>query len=115
MKKDQQTNRAQSNHEVGSDVISETTNTDARRFDFLEGEWNAICRFPLPEGCWGEGRGWLTASKALDACVFLKFFDCPYQGTIIKPLGPRPFNPQPPNFNLPSPYPPPPASHLLAP
>jgi hypothetical protein len=94
MKKDRQTNRPQSNPEVGSDVISETTNADARQFDFLEGEWNAICRFPLPDGCWGEGHGWLTASKVLDGCVSLEFFEGPYQGTIIKGLGLRAFNPQ---------------------
>jgi len=32
-----------------SDVISATKNVDATQFDFLEGEWNAICRFPLPK------------------------------------------------------------------
>ena len=53
------------------DVISETTNAEARQFDFLEGEWNAICRFPLPDGSWGEGPGSLTASKVLAGCVFL--------------------------------------------
>ena len=77
-----------------SDVISESTNADAKQFDFLEGEWNAICRFPLPDGSWGEGRGWLTASKVLDGCVSLEFFEGPYQGTIIKGLGLRAFNPQ---------------------
>jgi hypothetical protein len=50
------------------DVISETTNAE-KQFDFLEGEWNAICRFPLLDGSWGEGPGSLTASKVLDGCV----------------------------------------------
>jgi hypothetical protein len=37
--------------EVGlQDVISETTNEEAKQVDFLEGEWNALCRFPLPDG-----------------------------------------------------------------
>src|SRR5260370_8822027 len=94
MKKDQQTNRSHSNPQVGSDVFSEAKNADARQFDFLEGEWDAICRFPLRDGCWGEGRGWLTASKVLDGCVSLEFFEGPYQGTIIKGLGLRAFNPQ---------------------
>ena len=52
-----------------SDVISTTTSAEARQFDFLEGEWNALCRFPLPDGAWGErfeggdidlqGSGWM--------------------------------------------------------
>jgi hypothetical protein len=78
----------------GSDVISDTTNAEATQFDFLEGEWNAICRFPLPDGSWGEGPGSLRASKVLDGCVSLEFFEGPYQGTIIKGLGLRAFNPQ---------------------
>jgi len=32
------------------DVISENHEREAKRFDFLEGEWNAVCRFPLPDG-----------------------------------------------------------------
>src|SRR5216684_3091495 len=76
------------------DVISETTNAEAKQFDFLEGEWNAICRFPLLDGSWGEGPGSLTASKVLNGCVSLEFFEGPYQGTMIKGLGLRAFNPQ---------------------
>lgn len=77
-----------------SNVISESMSTEARRFDFLEGEWNAICRFPLPDGSWGEGAGWLRASKVLDGCVSLEFFEGPYRGTMIKGLGLRAFNRQ---------------------
>jgi hypothetical protein len=77
-----------------SDVISDTTNAQAPQFDFLEGEWNAICQFPLPDGSWGEGPGSLRACKVLDGCVSLEFFEGPYQGTIIKGLGLRAFNPQ---------------------
>jgi hypothetical protein len=76
------------------DVISETTNAQARRFDFLEGEWNAVCRFPLLDGSWGEGPGSMTASKVLDGCVSLEFFTGPYLGTTIKGLGLRAFNPR---------------------
>jgi len=76
------------------DVISETTNAEATQFDFLEGEWDALCRFPLPDGSWGEGPGSLTANKVLDGCVSLEFFTGPYLGTIIKGLGLRAFNPQ---------------------
>ena len=58
-----------------SDVISDSANAEATQFDFLEGEWNAICRFPLPDGSWGEGPGSLTASKVLDGCVSLEVFE----------------------------------------
>ncbi len=75
-------------------VISSTMNPDSTPFDFLEGEWNAICRFPLSDGSWGEGPGTLSASKVLDGRVSLEFFEGPYQGTIIKGLGLRAFNPQ---------------------
>jgi hypothetical protein len=77
-----------------TDVLSPTTRDAAKQFDFLEGEWDAICRFPLPDGSWGEGRGTLKASKVLDGCVSMEFFEGPYQGTIIKGLGLRAFNPQ---------------------
>lgn len=70
------------------------TSAEATQFDFLEGEWDAVCHFPLPDGSWGEGRGSLEASKVLDGCVSLEFFEGPYQGTIIKGLGLRAFNPQ---------------------
>src|SRR5258708_313514 len=56
-------------------VILETTHAEAKRVDFLEGRWNAICRFPLPEGSWGEGPGSLTVSRVVDGCVFLEFFE----------------------------------------
>jgi len=74
--------------------VSATSNVEAKLFDFLEGEWNALCRFPLPDGSWGEGPGSLTASKVLDGCVSLEVFEGPYQGTNIKGLGPRAFNPK---------------------
>jgi hypothetical protein len=76
-----------------NEVISEATNAE-KQFDFLEGEWNAVCRFPLRDGSWGEGPGSLMASKVLDGCVSLEFFEGPYQGTMIKGLGLRAFNPQ---------------------
>jgi hypothetical protein len=66
-------------------VISATTNADAKQFDFLEGEWSAVCRFPLNDGSWGESPGSLKASKVLDGCVFLEYFDGPYLGTIMAP------------------------------
>jgi hypothetical protein len=85
----------QSDPEVGmSHVIVEAANAAAKQFDFLEGEWHANCFFPLPDGSWGEGPGWLRASKVLNGCVSLEFFEGPYQGTIIQGLGLRAFNPQ---------------------
>ena len=75
-----------------SDVVSLTSSADAKQLDFLEGEWNAICRFPLPDGSWGEGPGTLKATKVLNGCVSLEFFEGPYQGTIIKGLGLRAYN-----------------------
>ena len=39
---------------------------EADEFDFLEGEWDAVCRFPYPDGSWGEGPGTLKATKVLD-------------------------------------------------
>jgi Protein of unknown function (DUF1579) len=77
-----------------SQLVFATTNVDSEQFDFLEGEWSAICRFPLPDGSWGEGPGSLTAGKVLDGCVSLEFFEGPYQGTTIKGLGLRGFNPK---------------------
>lgn len=76
------------------DLISETTLTEAKRFDFLEGKWNAVCRFPRPDGSWGEGPGSMTVSRVLDGCVFLEFFEGPYLGMPIQGLGLRAFNPQ---------------------
>jgi hypothetical protein len=70
-----------------SDVTSAATSAEAKQFDFLEAEWNALCRFPLPDGSWGEGPGSLMASRVLDGCVSLEFFEGPY-------LGLRAFNPQ---------------------
>src|ERR1700733_8030262 len=75
--------------------VSAANNKEAERFDFLEGEWTAVCRFPLPDGTWGEGPGSMTASKLLDGCVSLELFEGPYQGTNIKGLGLRAFNPKP--------------------
>ena len=77
-----------------SNVISQATRAESRQFDFLEGEWSAICRFPRPDGSWGEGPGTLKATKVLDGCVSMEFFEGPYQGTVIKGLGLRAFNPQ---------------------
>jgi hypothetical protein len=66
---------------------------EERQFDFLEGEWDAVCSFPRPDGSWGEGPGTLTATRVLDGRVFLEFFEGPYLGESIKGLSLRAFNP----------------------
>jgi hypothetical protein len=75
-------------------LVSATSSAETKQFDFLEGEWSALCRFPLPDGTWGEGPGSMTASKVLDGYVSLEFFEGPYQGEKIKGLGLRAFNPK---------------------
>jgi hypothetical protein len=67
---------------------------EAHQFDFLEGEWDAVCRFPRADGSWGEGPGTLKATKVLSGCVFLEFFEGPYQGEVIEGLSLRAFNPR---------------------
>jgi len=63
-------------------------------FDFLEGEWDLLCRFPRPDGSWGEGPGTLRANRVLDGLVFVEFFEGPYLGERIQGLGLRAFNPK---------------------
>src|SRR5213593_3371224 len=68
---------------------------EAHEFDFLEGEWDAVCRFPRPDGTWGEGPGTLKATKVLDGSVSMEVFEGPYVGgLVIKGLGLRAFNPK---------------------
>lgn len=76
----------------GMSDASPTLLLEAHEFDFLEGEWDAVCRFPRPDGSWGEGPGTLRATKVLDGCVSMEFFEGPYQGELIKGLGLRAFN-----------------------
>lgn len=63
-----------------------------RDFDFLEGEWDAVCRVPAGDG-WVEGRGSLTASRTLDGLVLVEHFEGIYHGGALKGLGLRAFNP----------------------
>ena len=67
---------------------------EAREFDFLEGDWDAVCHFPRPDGSWGVGPGTLKATRILDGCASMEFFEGPYQREIIKGLGLRAFNPK---------------------
>lgn len=32
-----------------------TPEPEAHAFDFLDGEWDAVCRFPRADGSWGSG------------------------------------------------------------
>jgi hypothetical protein len=62
------------------------------QFDFLEGEWEALCRMPLENDEWNEGKGHLNARKVLDGTASLEFFEGPYGSGWIKGLGLRAFN-----------------------
>lgn len=65
---------------------------EMKRFDFLEGEWDALCWSESSDGIWREGPGTLMAMKALDGCVSVERFEGPYCGSLIKGLGLRAFN-----------------------
>ena len=67
---------------------------EGHEFDFLEGEWDAVCRYPCPDGSWGEGPGSLKATKILDGTASMELFEGLYQGVPIKGLGLRAFNPK---------------------
>jgi hypothetical protein len=62
-----------------------------RGFDFLEGEWDALCRVPTAEG-WVEAPGRLTAERALGGRVFVERFEGLYHGGRVEGLGLRAFN-----------------------
>ncbi len=65
---------------------------EMKRFDFLEGEWDALCWSESPDGIWRQGPGTLVAMKALDGCLSVERFEGPYCGSPIKGLGLRGFN-----------------------
>ncbi len=67
---------------------------EVKRFDFLQGEWDAQCGSASSDGCWHEGNGVLSATKALDGCVSIEHFEGPYCGSQIKGIGLRAFNRQ---------------------
>ena len=62
-----------------------------RQFDFLQGEWDALCRVPTKDG-WEEAPGRLTASRTLDDLVSIELFEGIYHGGALKGLGLRAFN-----------------------
>lgn len=63
----------------------------AREFDFLEGQWDVVCRVPSERG-WIEGAGTLDASRTLDGLVSLEFFEGIYHGGALKGVGLRAYN-----------------------
>jgi hypothetical protein len=62
-----------------------------REFDFLEGQWDAVCRVP-EKGGWVEAPGSLTASRTLDGLVSIEHFEGIYHGGPMKGLGLRAYN-----------------------
>jgi hypothetical protein len=64
---------------------------EEREFDFLEGQWDVVCRVPVAGG-WEEAPGTLTASRALDGLVSIELFEGIYHGGALKGLGLRAFN-----------------------
>lgn len=64
---------------------------EEREFDFLVGEWDAVCRVPVKDG-WEEAAGSLTASRTLDGLVSIEHFEGIYHGGPLKGLGLRAFN-----------------------
>jgi hypothetical protein len=63
----------------------------ARAFDFLEGDWDALCRVPAADG-WREAPGTLAVSRVLDGSLFLERFEGIYHGGVIQGLGLRAFD-----------------------
>lgn len=74
------------------DSAGSSTPQEPHQFDFLEGQWDAVCRFPRTDGSWGEAPGSLKATKILDGCASMEFFEGLYQGQPIKAVGLRAFN-----------------------
>src|SRR5262245_57367820 len=62
-----------------------------RQFDFLEGQWDAVCRVPTRDG-WEEAPGTMTASRDLDGKVSVEHFEGIYHGGALKGLGLRAYN-----------------------
>jgi hypothetical protein len=62
-----------------------------RGFDFLEGQWDCVCRVPSKDG-WEKAPGTLTATRVLDGLVSLEFFEGIYHGGALKGLGLRAYN-----------------------
>lgn len=64
---------------------------DPHDFDFLEGEWDAICRVPR-NGGWDEAPGSLSARKILGGKASLELFSGIYHGGPLNGVGLRAFN-----------------------
>src|SRR5580658_6378299 len=65
-------------------VHNSPTTTDApKQFDFSKATGTPPAAFPSPIDPGGEGPDRLKATKLLDGCVAMKFFEGLYEGTII--------------------------------
>jgi hypothetical protein len=64
---------------------------EERAFDFIEGQWDLVCRVPGKDG-WAEAPGSLTAARTLDGLVSIEHFEGIYHGGRLKGLGLRAFN-----------------------
>jgi hypothetical protein len=62
-----------------------------RESDFLEGQWDGVCRVPTESG-WVTAPATLTASQQLDRTVSVEYFEGTYHGGAVKGLGLRAFN-----------------------
>jgi hypothetical protein len=62
-----------------------------RQFDFLEGQWDAVCRVPTKDG-WEEAPGRLTATRDLDGKLSVEHFEGIYHGGALKGFGLRAYN-----------------------
>ena len=62
-----------------------------REFDFLEGQWDGVCRVPTESG-WVTAPATLTASQQLDRTISVEYFEGTYHGGTVKGLGLRAFN-----------------------
>src|SRR5713101_1152193 len=78
---------------------SEDSMEAEREFDFLEGQWDAVCRVPSEKG-WVEAPGTLTASRTLDGLVSLERFEGIYHGGALKGLGLRTDTLEPGHFHV---------------
>jgi len=77
--------------QVDRPLHTEDALSPERQFDFLEGEWDAVCRVPR-DGGWDEAPGTMRATRMLDRLVSLEVFEGIYHGGRLQGLGLRAFN-----------------------
>ena len=72
-------------------IHTQDAGSPERQFDFLEGEWDAVCRVPR-DGGWDVAPGTLRAARMLDRTVSVELFEGIYHGGPLQGLGLRAFN-----------------------